>query len=400
MADQQWQSTADHAPPAQEWQNTADHAQAPPSATSRFITGTGLADSFSNPLQTARRGVGIITPSDLKAAWDTVSAIASKSNEHFQTALKASEQGDYAKATEHAIYAIPALGEQGKKIIDDFKGGNYAGALGGIASAVLPLAAGAGAAKFGEAASAVGSAVADSKAATMARDFVKGAAPELPVVKQVLTGPIKGGLAEVQRAADVRAAAAAAERPAYTPPTAAGKPGVTQVPASAVQPIQYEQGAGHFGEAAPTAPVPTTPATRVPLWQQGQAPAQQVSLSSLAEMSPEQIQAAARQRFADNLAARQTANQQSPAAMVDRLKALGATSDADQAAQPQAPTTQVPLSNLATPHDLTSQLKAYLDQLRAADPDYEGPAEPAKPDMVDVLQRSIDAAKAKRSAKQ
>lgn len=122
-------------------------------------------------------------------------------------------------------------------------------------------------------------------------------------------------------------------------------------------------------------------AGRTPGWQAAATPGF-TSLAAVAEMTPEEIAEAGRQFLADNRAARAQANYKaSPAAAtINKLKALGGNG--------ATPTTLA---------DLNSRLQHALEATG-------GPMSPAKeaaiePDYVDLLQKSIDAVKAKQTGK-
>lgn len=279
-------------------------------AVTRFVQGTGIpaavdqytkpaADSTSPVFDRIRNVVGYLSgaPStdNLKNAWDMVKGIGESTIDHVKKADEAGKNGDFAAALGHSLAAIPGIGAAGADIKDKIDKGDYAGAAGGLSMFLLPAGEG-GLNKISNAVADTGAKVIPRiapGARAVATDVAMKALDRIPFAKAAV--PIIESFREPQ--------------PSYTPPTASGTPGTTQVPSRLVQPVEYGSGTGHFGEeVTPQAPLAPQQARPDPLWMKATEPQPQQSLLDVMQSDPAQV-------MADRLAARQR-----PAAIAPRAE--------------------------------------------------------------------------------
>jgi len=344
-----------------------------PGMVSRAVTATGLPAAWAaltKGFTSENPDPGIIVHN----AVQMVKAGLGDPGAHTTQMMDRAAHGDFLAAGGHAVASVPFVGPMIDKLATHLENGEWPEA-GGTALALF------GPKALHEAAPMVAPVVkaateTASKAVTPAVDFVKGAAPELPVVKQVVTGPIRAGIAQVQKAAAERAAAAAAQQPSYTPATVAGKPGVTEVPAGAVAPVEYGAGAGHFGEQQPPPVAPVAPPPRVPIWARNEEPA---PLGSVLNVEPSAAELAkSRQLY-------QAMRNRNVQSTIDKIKALGAQETGTIAEES-------PVSKPANPQ-LSQQLGELLDRLRKLQPE-EPETPPAS--LEDQLAESVRQVKARK----
>jgi hypothetical protein len=137
VADQQWESTTDHAPPLQtgaqggDWESTVDHAPPNKGFLPGAVRGSSLLSALAHPIDTFTHLTGIDEARDAKDAWDK--------GDHFGAAVKALQVLTSNPSTRIGQGLVETSKDQASRAIKAFHEGDYQGAITHAATATLPM---------------------------------------------------------------------------------------------------------------------------------------------------------------------------------------------------------------------------------------------------------------------
>lgn len=285
-----------------------------------------------------------------KAAWGPI-------QKHLEDATDALKSGNHLEAGQQLLKAVQRVADPagtmikdvGQSVAKDVSEGNLAGATGTLSPFIAGAAAGVRGGSPEVAAETTGNARSDFGDAARAFIAKPKAGQPVPgtsaippgVVDALALHPKFGTLFSLLKRFSNASDAMGGDRGArveYTPPTAAGKPGVMQVPGTAIRPVEYGAGQGHFGEeVAPSSPA--TPTARTPIWEGNPEPAPPtaVTLGDLSKPSRADLQVILDGRRAEALAS----DPRNAPAVIQRIKALSQESAAAADAKPTATLAEV-----------------------------------------------------------